>query len=61
MARFHCPKKDKDDPKKKCSYQTNFKAEMIEHATSVHGAIFSKQTIKEVKYKRRNKIQSTVI
>lgn len=58
MARFHCPKTDPNNPKKKCDYQTNFKFEMMEHASTEHGAIFSEHTIHEVKYKRRNKISS---
>jgi len=60
VARFHCPKDDSKDPTKKCSFQTNFKFQMIEHASKIHGAIYSKQTVSEVNYKKRTKIQPSV-
>ena len=60
VARFHCPKTDPNDPEKKCTFDTNFRHEMIKHASKVHGAIYTKQTVSEVNYKRRSKIHSTV-
>lgn len=60
MARFHCPKDDPNDPTKKCPYMTNFRFEMINHASKIHGAIYTKQTVNEVNYKKRTKIESSV-
>ena len=60
MARFHCPKPDINVKTKRCPFDTNFRHQMIEHASKVHGAIFSDQTVTEVNYKRRSKISSAV-